>query len=361
MCGVKTEMRLRRSRTSPLVVCALLGIHARTDSTGGATELAVRVITAGVDLDSDGYLLDLGGDSSRYVEGQGTTIVQVPPGRHLVSLRGVNENCVAEVPEQVTTRRGERTAVEFDVVCRANVGFAIIRVMTFGDDRDADGYQLSIDDASPRVVGFTEDVQLFDLPVGPRIVTLSGIARNCRLTSEKPVMLMVPFEAMGFAQITLICVRNVGTIVVSAATSGSDIDPDGYSVSLTTHSTLIGANQSVVFSDVRPGNHILTLEDLAANCESALTVRSNRDNFFQIYIMNVDGSNLVRLAQPGASTNPHFSADGSRIIFTMVDGMDSEIYMMNVDGSGTRKVTSNPAFDDGPAWKPESAGVPPVN
>lgn len=51
---------------------------------------------------------------------------------------------------------------------------------------------------------------------------------------------------------------------------------------------------------------------------------------------------------------PAWSPDGQRIAFVKFDGKDTEIYVMNADGTGTPlQVTNNSADDDTPAWSPD--------
>jgi TolB protein len=45
-------------------------------------------------------------------------------------------------------------------------------------------------------------------------------------------------------------------------------------------------------------------------------------------------------------------ADGRRIAFVSNRGGNEEIYVMNADGSGQRRLTRNPADDIHPAWSP---------
>ena len=49
---------------------------------------------------------------------------------------------------------------------------------------------------------------------------------------------------------------------------------------------------------------------------------------------------------------PAWSADGSRIAFTSSRDGNQEIYYMNRDGSGLRRVTNSPTIDVTPTWSP---------
>jgi TolB protein len=82
---------------------------------------------------------------------------------------------------------------------------------------------------------------------------------------------------------------------------------------------------------------------------------SNRDGDYDIYVMNVGSAVAPTQLTFNSSGDyyPDWSPDGSRIAFTN-DGEEfaGEIYVMNVDGSGLVRLTNSPGFDGGPDWSP---------
>lgn len=87
---------------------------------------------------------------------------------------------------------------------------------------------------------------------------------------------------------------------------------------------------------------------------------------FQIYVMNADGSNQQRVgeAQPGDNTHPSWSPDGRQLIFqsqrdTNGDPLDdnSDIYMMNSDGSNINVLAFHSADDTEPVWSPDGSKI----
>jgi TolB protein len=58
-----------------------------------------------------------------------------------------------------------------------------------------------------------------------------------------------------------------------------------------------------------------------------------------------------------SNLQPVYSPDGKRIAFLSQRDGNSEIYVMNRDGSGVRRLTNNTAGDSTPTWSPTSAQI----
>jgi hypothetical protein len=81
---------------------------------------------------------------------------------------------------------------------------------------------------------------------------------------------------------------------------------------------------------------------------------SNNWNDKEIYIMNPNGSGSIdRLTQNTAYDGmPDWSPDGAKIAFVSERDGNSEIYVMESDGSNPMRLTSATANDIAPAWSP---------
>jgi len=90
-----------------------------------------------------------------------------------------------------------------------------------------------------------------------------------------------------------------------------------------------------------------------------IAFRSNRDNNnLEIYTMNVDGTNQIRLTNAaGADSHPSWSPDGTKIAFTSQRDGNDEIFVMNSDGTNQQNLSQNPFPDEFPTWSPDGTKI----
>ena len=81
-----------------------------------------------------------------------------------------------------------------------------------------------------------------------------------------------------------------------------------------------------------------------------------------IYIMNADGSDQRNITnEKGYDTQASFSPDGTRIAFASNRGNikpnNYDIYVMNADGSNVTRLTNNEGYENCPSWSPDGSRI----
>ena len=96
----------------------------------------------------------------------------------------------------------------------------------------------------------------------------------------------------------------------------------------------------------------------AASVDQTFTIRdgskiafsSTRDGNLEIYLMNADGTGQTRLTTNAAiDGEPAWSPDGSKLVFSSSRSGNGDIYRMNADGSGLLRLTTSSGIDLSPA------------
>jgi Tol biopolymer transport system component len=91
---------------------------------------------------------------------------------------------------------------------------------------------------------------------------------------------------------------------------------------------------------------------------------SNRDYLFSLYVMNADGTNAQRLTDRLEPGQPAWSPNGGKIAFSagisFTVGMGkgfSDIYVVNMDGTGLTQLTRDSGINSTPTWLPDGKQI----
>lgn len=232
---------------------------------------------------------------------------------------------------------------------------------TEGGVIDADGYSVLFDDGVsyvPRAtVGANSSVTISDLPMGPLMVDLSGLAPNCFF--KGPI-----YPPLG------VDIRSGQNTSVTVEVSCIALPGGSYRIAFTCHHwnqylpsspgiCILNSDGSIVGLS---NNAFVETEPAWSPDGQKIAFTSTRDGFpyMAIYVMDQNGSNVVRLTNPVANVRvrfPSWSPDGTKILFASNLGGDSEIFVVNADGSNLVQLTNNTIEDDQPRFSPDGSKI----
>jgi len=354
--------------------------------------IQVRTVTTGSEIDANGYTVSVGGNPRGSVASNGTRDIDgLAEGVWGVGLEGVAINCTVDAPlfRNVTVTFGQPVVVEYFVRCVPTVTMQITMATT-GVDLDSNGYTFNLhvplsDFVASDTLKTNGTTTVTGLVPGNYLLTLEGIAPNCDAvtpTSQTVAVAAAPtvvrlevvcetarqlaFEGgIGPASDIHVINSNDAGDVRIVANPGRDIDPawspDG---SKLTFSSDRGGGGLDVYTRAADATVVRLTQNVGAYRPAwspdgaRIAFVSLRSGDAEIYVMDADGSNQVRITNnPSHDTDPSWSPDGTKIAFTSDRSGYIVIWIMNADGSDARALTTNTRGDWHPAWSPDGTKI----
>jgi len=326
--------------------------------------LHVTAATTGVDLDADGYSLDVwqGSGASRiHVTGaslpaNGTvTITGLASGDYQVELSRVAVNCDLSGPNPQTVTLGSPagpgSAVQFDIACASVTQLAFV----------------STADGNPELYVITSNgtgsTRLTTHPASDIDPTWSPDGTKIAFQSDRD----------GSAEIYVMNSDGTNPVRLTAAAGGNFRpvwSPDGTRVAFTSkrdgNGEIYVTNADGTGGRINLTNHTADDGDAAWSSDGTkIAFQSNRDGYPAIYVMNQDGSGVSKLTNPEyGDSEPAWSPDGAMLAFARAKsdplGIIQVIFTVNADGSGTTQLTNvsgNSERHSHPAWYPDGRKI----
>lgn len=158
---------------------------------------------------------------------------------------------------------------------------------------------------------------LTQLPVGARAVALSGVAANCTVSGTNPRTVTVAGTELAVVAFAVTCTpptSSTGTLRLTIATTGADVDPTGYLVSIDGGSGQpVSVNTTVTIAGLPSGNHSITLGDVTPNCTVAenprtVSIPANGETTLSFTVACVPATGMI--ATSAATTGAAIDPDG---------------------------------------------------
>src|SRR5690349_15029041 len=298
-------------------------------------DLPVTTSTTGSNLGPDGYTVTVDGTASQAItinNSTGVTFTGLNAGSHSVALSGVAANCTVSggATQTVTITANQTATLAFSVTCAATTGSLSVTTSTSGSNLDPDGYTVALDGGAGQPIGINATFSFNGISTGSHTVTLSGIAANCTVGGGTSQTATVTSGQTASVTFSVTCAATTGSLTVTTSTSGSNLDPDGYTVAVDGGTgQAIGINASFTFSGIAAGSHTVTLSGVAGNC----TVSG--------------GSSQTTTVTGGQTANVAFSVTcaattGTLTVTTATSGSNQPTgYTVTVDGGQSKSIAAS--------------------
>ena len=246
-------------------------------------------------------------------------------------------------------------------------GDITVSAPTTGSSLDPNGYTATLDLLQSQSVPTNGSTTFSGVLLGVHAVQLSGVASNCSLNSSNPQTVTLTGSSAS-ASFSVNCTATTGSLTVTTSTTGSNLDPDGYTVTVDGNQKAIGINNSVTFSGLSPGNHSVQLNGLAQNCTVSsnprtvsITAGSTTKTTFSVGCTAPTGTLKVTTSTSGSvpTSNYTVTVDGNAASAQQIAPNNGSVTFSNLSATGHSVALSGfPANCTVTSANPQTVNVP---
>jgi len=362
--------------------------------------VAVSVATTGIDLD-DSFLIQIGDEPPQALPANGAVLLAgLPPGTFSIGLDDVSANCtVTNGPQTVNIVLGDTAQAAFEAGCGAATGVVEVSVVTSGADYDFDAYTIQMEPGGSYAIGVNASAGYASPSGGDHVLTLDDVADNCTVSGPNPRTVSVSIGGSTRDTVrTSFAVTCTKTWAIAYARTewSAEFASNVPSIRVTNADGSIQASfgpgdapawspdgTNVVYRRVKcdyddyyyysycyweglatagtSGSGVTMLTTASNDADPAWRPDGTRIAFTRgrtLHLMNPDGSAVTPLPAAGQAAHPAWSPAGSELAFTCeVDAGNRDICVVNADGTGLIRLTSDTASDVRPAWSPDGSRI----
>lgn len=320
------------------------------DCSGENGVLRVVTATTGVDVDPDGYLVNVAGMTIGFSNDFTYDFVAVPAGDHEVTLYDLAPNCAVDGdnPRTVTVEAAQTAVTTFDVVCVAITGSLQVTATTSGEAR-ASGYEVTVDGQTVSI-GANETHLIEGITPGDQQVTLDLVPEACSIAGENPRTVSIPPNGSAATTFEVSCPPPPPSVIFESDRDGDwDIYGIGADGDADHPVNLTGTGASDGVDQMDPS--------WSWDNQRIIFRRAQASGPGDIWVMNADGTNPVQITDtPEDNQDPAFSPDGTKIVYEQEIGVgtgDLEIFIADADGGNPMQLTSDAGVSEAPSFSPD--------
>ena len=407
MNGGRSEVWVRRRILATAAFSALLAIGCSEFTTLARPDfgfIRVTVVTTGGDFDPNGYALAVDAEVPRLLgvtpaAGTAPTIQSfyTSAGTHAVTLQNVADNCTVQGAnvQTVSVQTGVITEVRFDVVC-VPTGLALTMRTTGSDTPDA----LQVTVGQTTVTIPSNGIHTIGrLAPGNYPVTVT-VPAHCTVQNGGFVILVVTARSVAPFTIDVTCspvTRSEkiafvidSTLVTSLVRFVALVNPDGTGLTIlragdwpswspdrrrlafsttscsdfyydfyTTCSGGIELLDPEIGNVARPGDHFAHASSWSPTGGAIVTEGLGpRSGNLELYVLQLAGAVVnLDIRGPVSKEQPAWSPDGKRIAFVCRWPLNTDLCIVNADGTDLVRLTDDAATDLRPAWSPSGNSI----
>ena len=214
-----------------------------------------------------------------------------------------------------------------------------VQVLPSGPDAIMTNVQVSVANGLVyRLDSGLHTIRISDLAPRTYEVRLEGLSTNCQVMGANPRQVAVTSNRITVITFPMTCTRRAGTVRVTTTTTGSDLDPDGYTVTVSGAAYPVPANGTTSITGIGEGLRQVTLSGVSPNCSVAAGPSST---LFVSHGGTADVSFVVGCVRFGAvevtltTTGVDPDADGFRLVLSSSESQYSSEVMLAAGGVTT--------------------------